>query len=187
VLTRVRQIIVPAVAVAVFAALAACSEGGSAGPRALPVIQRSPDPSASRGRPATPTPSSRNGSELAAATAVVRRYYRVTNALARHMDPSRLAALFTADCQCQAQVRAVRHAAADREHYIDHADLHAVRGSIEDSSHAYVLVDLSTSRGGLVRADGTPVSSTAPRRHLERVFRLERVGRSWRIYRIEAA
>jgi hypothetical protein len=117
---------------------------------------------------------------------VVRSYYRATNRLAHDMDPAALTSLFTAGCPCQAQVQAVRRAAARDEHYVDRARLRAGPASVEDPHHAYVLVDLDTSAGGLERANGTRVTSAAPQHDLQRVFRLVRVGRAWLIERIEA-
>jgi hypothetical protein len=185
VLIRSRHVVVLLVAASAGSCLAACSGHDSSGPRVLPAVAAThPTPSKAI-RPTTAAANS-GGGELSAATAVVRHYYRVTNAMRRDMNPHALNALFTSDCQCLAQVLAVRRAAAKGEHYIDHATLHAVKPSIEDRTHAYVLVDLSTSRGGLVRADGSRITSAAPQRHVERVFRLERVGTSWLIYRIEA-
>jgi hypothetical protein len=125
--------------------------------------------------------------ELAAATAVVRHYYAIANALRRHMDAAALAALFTPACPCQAQARAVRRAAAKHEHYVDQATLNALRPSLQDRTHAYVLVDLNASRGGLVRSDGARITSVPAQRHVQRVFRLALINGHWRIYRIEAA
>lgn len=116
----------------------------------------------------------------------MRHYYQVFNALHRTMAAGALAAMFTQDCPCRAQVRAVRSAARRGEHYVDHATVNVMRASVQDRRHAFVLVNLDTGRGGLVRAAGRVVTSAPPRRGVQRVFRLVQVGGRWLIARIEA-
>jgi hypothetical protein len=134
-----------------------------------------------------PPPLSPRQQERTAVVAAVRRYYTITNRLHREMDASALAALFTASCACQAQVVAVRTAARQKEHYIDHAHLNRLVPTLHGSRQADVLVDLNAARGGLVTSAGRVVTSAPPARHVERVFRLERVHARWLIYRIETA
>lgn len=131
--------------------------------------------------PSTPPPQSTRQ----AALALVERYYQVLNSLHRTMDAAALASLLAPTCPCRAQVAAVRRAAARGEHYIDHASLNVMRPSVQDTHHAYVLVNLDTRRGGLVSADGRLVTSAPPRRDVQRVFRLVRHGQQWMIASIE--
>jgi hypothetical protein len=199
---------VTATAASAVLSVAGCQNPAPAGPGALPalsvlpVLSAPPSPATVQGSPGTsrsnalgsPTgpPASRPSNKRAAVTAVtavtsvVRRYYEIANHLRHDMDFRALAALFTANCFCRIQVRAVRAAARRGEHYVDQATLNSVVTNIDGPRLADVLVDLNVSRGGLVSADGVPVTRAAPR-HLKRVFRLERVPRGWLISDIEAA
>lgn len=167
----------------------ACGAGASSGPHSLPALSSAATPAATPPSSASPSTSAASGkaAELAAATAVVRRYYAIANNFRHDMDSRSLAALFTPRCVCQAQARAVRSAAAKHEHYTDHAHLNSLVFSSEGPGRADVLVDLDASRGGLVKADGTRVTYAAHQRHVKRVFRLERLRGSWLISGIELA
>jgi hypothetical protein len=167
-------------------ALSACS-GGPA-PRALPRL------SADRAAGSHRTPPARRAaaaggstSERASAVAVVRRYFRVLNRLSRDMNATGLATMFAADCPCQAQVRAVRAAAARAEHYVGTAHVNIARPSVESPTRASVLVNVDVSRSGLETAGGAMVTSVPARHHLQRIFQLEKGSRGWLVYRIDAA
>jgi hypothetical protein len=121
-----------------------------------------------------------------AALEVVRRYYRVINSLHHTMDAAALATLLTRSCPCQAQVNAIRTAAARGERYADRASVNVMRASLQDARHAYVLVNLDTGRGGLVASNGRRLTSAPPRHGVQRVFRLVRQRRHWSIAAIEA-
>jgi hypothetical protein len=181
----------------VLVSLAACG-GGSSGPATLPALSSSvagPTPTATVASPVAtpspttpPTPSGRatRKAELAAATAVVRRYYAIANELRTHMDAGALAMLFTRSCPCQQQVRAIRAAAARHEHYIDQARLNVLRPELEGTNTASVLVDFDAGRGGLATRSGRQVTSAPAKNHVRRVFRLERTGARWLIFEIDA-
>lgn len=159
----------------------ACAHNGSSSPRSLAAVT---NPSPSAAHPSTSRQHvlpPRQG-----VTAAIHVYYRVANHLRQRMDATRLASLFTPGCSCQAQVRAVRRGEARGEHYIDHANLNAVRVTIEAPTLATALVDLNASTGGLVTADGTVVTSAPPRRHIERLFHLRRLRGRWLIDQIDA-
>jgi hypothetical protein len=158
--------------------------GGTGGGVALPVISAPVTSAPAPGSSGRPAAEHRPTGERGQAVAVVRRYYAVFNGLHRSMDANALASLFTSTCPCQAQVAAVRRAAAQDEHYVDHASVNVMRPSVTDHTHAYVLVNLDTSRGGLER-DGTRVSTAAPQRGIQRVFRLVHLNGRWLISRIE--
>jgi hypothetical protein len=121
-----------------------------------------------------------------AALEVVRRYYRVLNSLRHTMDADALAALLTPSCPCQAQVAAIRTAAARGERYTDHASVNVMRASVQYPRHAFVLVNLDTGRGGLLASDGRRLTSAPPHDGVQRVFRLVRLRRHWSIAAIEA-
>lgn len=164
--------------------LAGCGGSASSAPTSLPQLTKTPVAT-----PASPSPSPTTVSkkaELAAAKAVVTRYYEVANGLRTRMDAPALAALMTTRCPCRAQVRAVRTAAQKGEHYIDHAHINELVPSGEGPTAAFVLVDLDASRGGLETSDGRIVTSAPPRKHIRRVFRLVNRNGNWLIDRIEA-
>jgi hypothetical protein len=169
--------------------VAGCSAGSSVKPQALPPLSASATPKPTSSPippPSTPKPTAK-AAELAAATAVVRHYYAIANNLRHDMDSSALAALFTPECVCQAQVDAVRSSRAKGEHYIDQAHLNSVVTNSEGPDRADVLVDLTASRGGLVKADGTQVTHGRPRNHVKRLFLLQLAHAGWLIYEIENA
>jgi hypothetical protein len=179
---RVRLNCLLACAASLTMTLAACG-GSSSAPKSLPTLPSATDPAPTSASP-TPTATSKKA-ELAAAKAVVVRYFSVVNAMHIHMDAQALDALFTKDCTCQAQVRAVRRAAKRGEHYTDHASINAIRPNIDGQDLADVLVDYDTRRGGLVDSTGHRVTSTTPKKHVRWVFRLQRLAGDWRITRIE--
>lgn len=173
-----------------FLAVVACGSQGRA-PASLSRPASTVAPSIPRpvGAPpaTTAAPARRPQTERQAAVALVERYYQVFNSLHRTMDAAALAALLTPSCPCQAQVTAIRQAAARGEHYVDRASVNVMRPSAQDAHHAYVLVNLDTSRGGLVTAAGRQVTSVPARHGVQRVFRLVRAGKRWSIAGIEAA
>jgi hypothetical protein len=171
--------------VVVFGALVGCGSSSSA-PVSLPAVTAgttTPSPAPT----STPTAGvTSKKAELAAARAVVSRYYEIANDLRNHMNAAALAALMTDKCPCRAQVRAVRRAARSNEHYIDQARLNHLVTGYEGPSAAYVLVDFDASRGGLVTGDGRHVTTAPPAKGVKRVFRLEKIDGTWLINRIEA-
>lgn len=161
-----------------------CRSGEGAGVRAgsIPSVAESAKPAASA---ALTGPARRPPTERGRVLAAVHRYYRVINALHQRMDAAALASLFTATCPCQAQAAAVRQAAARGEHFVDHAALNVLRPSLQGPTHAFVLVNLDTGRGGLVGRDGDRVTSSAPKRGVQRVFRLALIRGRWLINQID--
>lgn len=160
------------------ASAVACSGSGDR-PRTLPPLSTTPAASAS-------TAPSTQQDELAAATAVVRRYFAVVNALSRDMNAEALAQLMTPDCTCRQQVAAVRLAAERQEHYIDKATGLNLTASADGRTIVEVLVQYDASRGGLASASGKLISSSPPVRGVKRLFRLRFVNRTWLIYSIQA-
>jgi hypothetical protein len=174
-----------AVAVAASALLsaAACS-GGASGPQALPPLHPVvPSPTATR--PGPPAPATGRQAELAAATAVVRRYFAIVNNLHRDMNPQALGSIFAAGCACNAQVEAIRSASRLGEHYIDHATVNELRPSLDGPRSADVLADYAATPGGLVNGQGVRVTRTAGMKHIHWDFRLQLTHGRWTVTAIE--
>lgn len=165
-------------ALAAALAVSGCSSSGSK-PVSLPSIS----PSATSASP-SPTPTA---AELAAATAVVKRYYMVLNDLHNDMDAAAFAVLMTASCTCQQQVQAIREAAAKRERYVDHVRLVSMTPTIDSATTADVLVQYDSTRAGLVDAQGNAITSSPPKSGIKRVFHLQLMGGHWLISEIDAA
>jgi hypothetical protein len=172
--------LVAVVAAGLLASLSGCSGGGSA-PRTLPPLSTTP------AAETTSSPPTSKAAELAAVKAVVRRYYALINDLHDRMDPAPLAQLMTASCTCRQQLEAVRSAARKGQHYIDTVRLVSLTAALETRSQADVLVQYRALRGGLVTADGRPVTSTKPRAGIKRFFVLQKIGGTWLIAEIRAA
>jgi hypothetical protein len=101
-------------AVATMAALSlvACGSSSSA-PKSLPQLPKTTaSPSASPSP--TPTATSKKA-ELAAAAAVVKRYYALLNADTTVRNAQSLAQLMTSDCTCRSVVRGTLRAARHHE------------------------------------------------------------------------
>jgi hypothetical protein len=177
------------VTTALIAALSvtACSSGSSTAPQGLPAL--SSTVSASPPQSATPSPNrpktTAKAAELAAVSAVIARYFAIVNNLHSDMDSYALGALFTTDCVCQAQTRSVRSAAAQHEHYIDHATVNALRASTEGTNNAGVLADYNTSSGGLVDSQGRRITRTRAKRSVRWQFSLRCIDSHWLISSIQ--
>jgi hypothetical protein len=176
----------------VSASAAACG-GGSSGPATLPALESAaatPSPTASAASPTAPPspttsaptpPRNTRKAELAAATAVVRRYYSLLNAPTRASTANSLAALITSTCKCQEVVQSLRSAIRHREHYVGTGRLRAVRPRLNASTQAQVLVEFDSTAGGLVRSDGSFLVRTRAQRDVAESLSLVRQNAHWRI------
>lgn len=157
--------------------LSGCGGSGAGRPADLPAI---PTTSVF----ASPVPRAPQ-SPIAAADAVVHRYFRVINRLHTDMDANALSQLMTPSCPCQAQVTSVRMATRRGERYVDRVHIYAARPALDSAETADVLVDFESVRGGLDDAAGRPISRT--KRHRSRWdFQLVRHHTHWLIDRIES-
>jgi hypothetical protein len=116
--------------------------------------------------------------------AVVTRYFEVLNQLHVDMNDTALADLFTPECPCQEQVRAIRGAAANGERYLDRIRLEALRINLDGPRTADVVADYQLVRGGLVDAAGRRLTRNPPHR-VRWDFQLRRARGRWRIARID--
>lgn len=166
--------------------VAGCGAGSSAAPHTLPPLSISPSaaPSVTAASPSTPATTGKKA-ELAAATAVVRRYYAVLNDLHKSMNADDFATLFTRTCPCQQQVRAVRLAKAKGEHYIDQVHLIKMTPSVDGPNSADVLVLFNARVGGLVDRHNRQLTSAPAARNVHRDFALAKRGGRWLISRLE--
>jgi hypothetical protein len=89
--------------------------------------------------------------------------------------------LILPSCECTAVARSFRSAARKNERYVGTGHLIAVRGELDSTDAASVLVSFNSTAGGLLRADGTFVDRTpALRNTTEQVVLLRRAS-GWRI------
>jgi hypothetical protein len=158
-------------------ALSACGGSGSA-PRALPALSTTPAADAS-----TAPPTSR-AAELAAASAVVKRYFAVLNGLAENMDAAPFAAIEAPTCACREFVRSVRDVAARNETYFGTARIRGLTPAIDSPELVEVLVTYDASVGGTKDAAGRVVTSSAARNGVTAMFYVVRTGQRWYISKI---
>lgn len=139
---------------------------------------------------ASPTPikpaiSARPVSAKAAELATVRRYFQIVNNLRTDMNAGGLAKLMTRDCPCQAQVRAIRSAAALGRVYIGRAHINVMRPNIDGRDVGDILVDYNATMGGELAAGDKRLTTTRSQRHIKWDFAVRRVGHRWLITRID--
>jgi hypothetical protein len=153
--------------------LAACG-GSSSAPKSLPTLPTATDPAPTSPSP-TPTTTSRKA-ELAAAKAVVTRYYLLLNADTTVANAHNLGRLMTANCTCRSVVTSTIRAAMRHERYYGKNHLQTVapklNGGIID-----VLVVYSYTAGGLEDASGRHISHAPGRRDARFDFRLVRAAK----------
>jgi len=162
--------------VAAAIALAAACSTNPGRPTTLPTLTPSPT--------ASPTSST---SDLEAATNVVRQYYALLNRLSTTMDSRGLALLMTAYCRCRQQLTAIDQAKAKGERYIDHVELVSLTPVRDGNTEVSVLVEYNADSGGLVDAHGRPITRSAPRKGVRRLFRVVQQANIWLISDIGSA
>jgi hypothetical protein len=155
---------------------AGCAAGDK--PRTLPPLTATPTPVASS------TPVSDDKAQLAAAEAVVRRYYALLNAPTTEANASALAALMTSTCKCLDVVRATRAAARARHHFFGHLSLVSVVPHLDGLADADVLVTYDFSRSGIADAQGRELHADPPTSGASVNLQLRRVQGEWRIAQI---
>lgn len=163
----------------------ACGGSGSsdAGRTLPPVASTASSPTADL---TTSAPLTRK-QELAAAEAVVRRYFQVLNQLPNKMDAGSLGALLTPGCGCQKQVRSTRFYARRGGRYVQRGRIKSIGGRIESPSAAQVLVRFSATAGGVRMPDGRIVNRTPAIPDATDIFFLTSSEGRWRIAQIETA
>src|SRR3954447_22403483 len=130
-----------ALACALAAILAAgCGSGDK--PVALPSLTSSSTASAS------PSPTG-SATELAAVSAVVRRYYQLLNVATSTQQANELAALMVPSCHCREVVDAIRAAVAKRQHFFGQNKVVSVVPNLDGPRSADVLLTYDFTRSGV--------------------------------------
>jgi hypothetical protein len=169
VFVRGRSVVV-ALACALLAA--GCGSGGGT-PRTLPPLSSRPT--------ASPTPSADAPNELAAATAVVRQYFRLLNQLAQGTAPSDFSALETAGCNCRKFLAMLRVVRSRHRHYFGRAHLTAVRPSVNSPTEVEVLVAYNAGPSGIADSRGRTIHRFPRRTGATEVFTVVRSSQRWLI------
>jgi hypothetical protein len=152
--------------------LAACS--GSA-PQAtkLPALTSTPSgPSSASADPNT---------ELAAATAVVRRYYALLNGATTVANADALASLMTPSCKCRAVATSTSEVARRGQQYFGTTRVLALRASIDGAGIASVLVTYDYSASGIRDSNGAIVQRFPGRKGATVNFELVKQRERWLI------
>jgi hypothetical protein len=173
-----RRLAVATLVASLLAGASACGGGGSA-PQALPPLTSSASPAPSPTGSAPGTTSKQ--AELAAATAVVRRYYALLGTVTTSADPDAFASLMTGNCECRKFVNALRAVNRKNEHYFGTAHIRAIRPVADGPSLVQVLVSYDASKGGIARQNGTVVARSHALRAAALDYRLVRHDERWLI------
>lgn len=159
----------------VLAAAVACG-GGGAPPRSLPPITSTTPAAVS-----THAPAHTRAADLAAATAVVRRYYAEINGLSSAMDSSAIARLSTRSCTCRRFVRAIDENAAAGQRYFGKIRVIALTAALDTATVAEVLATYNSTAGGTRAADGSVLYKGKPHHGTIENFTLRMTNHGWLI------
>jgi hypothetical protein len=162
--------------------LAGCG-GSSSGPHSLPPL--SATPTATTSASPSPTATDSKQAELAAATAVVRRYYALLNNLSNRTDITSFTAIETAECSCRNFLQSLRMLQGRREHYFGTEHITALRAVVDDPITAEVLISYDATKGGIASDAGKVVSTVPPIKGAALNYRLTSQGGQWRIFRVD--
>lgn len=176
-----RRLVMPLLAGSLAAPiLCGCSDGTSSAGATLPPI------TSSTVTPTTPTtsPPSR-AQEIAAATAVVRRYFTVLNHVARPGSDARLAALETTACFCRRQVRSIKQVTKRGQHYVAPVRILGLRAVFFSPRQVTVLVTFDAGRSGIVARNGRFLRSTPAQNDVHQHFGLVANEDGWLISSIQ--
>jgi hypothetical protein len=159
--------------------LAGCSSSSDSDPTSLPTLS----PNASTASPAPSVSPSETGkkAELAAATAVVKRYYELLNAATTVENARRLETLMTPDCKCVRVAQSTRAVARRHRRYYGKTTLVAIRPSLDGPQDADVLVRYDYSTTGIETQSGEKLTSAPGRVDNQVDIRLRRSGSTWLI------
>jgi hypothetical protein len=179
---RVRLNCLVACAASLAMTLAACG-GSSSAPKSLPTLPTATDPAPSSASP-TPTATSKKA-ELAAATAVVDRYYLLLNAPTTVHNAALIARLMVEDCSCLRVARSTRSVALDHHRYYGRTTVRARKASLDSPQAADVLVRYDYTDTGIETLTGRRLTHIQGRVDNQIDVRLDLVKNLWRISALE--
>jgi hypothetical protein len=133
---------------------------------------------------ASPSPTS-TAAELAAVTAVVRRYFALVNGPTTEAAANELFAMMTPQCKCRRVATSMKQVARDGDHYFGGSQITSLVPSLDGADAAEALVDYDYRSGGIKDAGGHVLRTSRGHRDVKVVFRLVKQGSSWLIFRIE--
>jgi hypothetical protein len=167
--------------VSVAMTLADCG-GSSSAPKTLPTLPSATDPAPSSASP-TATGTSKKA-ELAAATAVVKHYFKLLESSTSTSTVRQLQAVVLPGCACNQVVSSFREAVRRHEHYVGTGHIKFVRPIFDSSSSAEVLIRFDSSAGGLARRDGSYVNRVGEQHDVAENFDLQLESGAWRIQEV---
>jgi hypothetical protein len=178
---RVRLNCLLACAASLAMTLAACG-GSSSAPKSLPTLPTATDPAPTSASP-TPAATSKKA-ELVAATAVVKRYFKLLESSTSTSTVMQLKAVVLPGCTCNQVVSSFRGAIRRHEHYVGTGHITLVRPVYDSSSTAEVLIRFDSSSGGLAREDGSYVSRVSQQHDVAENFDVRLESGAWRIQEV---
>lgn len=119
--------------------------------------------------------------ELAAVSAVVRRYYDLLNEPTSLANAASLSALMTRDCVCQQVVEATREAVSKHRVFFGRNRVVSIIANLDASTAADALVTYDYTKSGLKDATGRVISSGAGHIGTTQNFRLIKRNGKWLI------
>lgn len=157
--------------------LSACSNGGSA-PQTLPRLSTTPAAESS-----TAPPTSK-AAELAAASSVVKQYFKLKNQLASNMSTVPFRKIETADCPCRRFLGSISDVAQSNQHYFGRVLSLHLTPAADSEDLVEVLAGYDTTAGGIAGRDGRVLSRGEARRGVLAMFYVRKTSNGWQIYNI---
>jgi hypothetical protein len=164
------------------AGLVGCSSSPSA-PKSLPQL---PSTAAPTSADPAPSPSAtRKKAELAAATAVVKRYYALLNAATTVHNANLIRDLMVKGCPCLRVAQSTQAVARNHRHYYGRTTVTALQPSLDGAREADVLVRYDFTDTGIETDSGRTVTRIPGRDDNRIDIRLELVNAQWAISELE--
>jgi hypothetical protein len=163
--------------------LAGCGGSASSAPTSLPQLTKTPVAT-----PASPSPSPTTVSkkaELAAAKAVVTRYYSLLNAATTVQNATRIADLMVQGCSCLRVARSTRSVARKHHRYYGRTTVTARRANLDGPKSADVLVRYDYTDTGIETLSGRRLTHIEGRTDNQIDVRLQLIGGQWSISALE--
>jgi uncharacterized lipoprotein YmbA len=162
--------------------LVACGSSSSA-PKSLPQL-----PNTTATPPASPSPTPTTLSkkaELAAATAVVKRYYSLLNAATTVHNASLIEDLMVKDCSCRRVAHSTSSVARQHKHYYGRTTVTALKPTLDGPGVADVLVRYDFTDTGIKTNSGRTLTHVDGRVDNQIDVRLALVNSQWLISELQ--